>query len=260
MASIVAGGIRIAYRRRGRGASLVLFHGAFEDSRVWSDTLDRISPYADVVAWDAPGCGASDDVPAEWTSRDWADAAAAFLRALHLTRPCVAGFSMGSVLALLLARDHPESVGSLVLVGAYAGWGGSLPPEALTQRLEAARFTMTHPVSEWGEDFVDSVLAADAPPERRRQALALLDDWRPATTAALLDVMAQDLRPELAGIRTPTVVVRGTNDARSPRQASLDIVRSLPHARLIEIPGAGHDCSGADLDAVLLASAQAPTS
>ena len=257
MAAVVAGGIRIAYRRRGHGASLVLFHGAFEDSRVWSDTLDRLSPHADVVAWDGPGCGASDDVPAEWTDRDWADAAADFLRALHVTRPCVAGLSLGSVLALLLARDHPESLGSLVLVGAYAGWGGSLTPEALTQRIEATRFTLTHPVSEWADDFIDSVLAADAPPERRRKARALLDDWRPATTAAVLDVMVQDLRPALAGIRTPTVVVRGTNDARSPRQASLDIVSAMPHARLVQIPGAGHDCSGADLDAVLLAAAQA---
>ena len=123
--------------------------------------------------------------------------------------------------------------------------------------VEATRFTLTHPVSEWADDFIDSVLAADAPPERRRKARALLDDWRPATTAAVLDVMVQDLRPALAGIRTPTVVVRGTNDARSPRQASLDIVSAMPHARLVEIPGAGHDCSGADLDAVLLAAAQA---
>lgn len=257
MAAIVAGGIRVAYRRRGRGAPLVLLHGAFEDSRIWTDELSRLSPYADVIAWDAPGCGGSDDVPAGWTDKDWADATAAFLRALDLTRPCIAGFSMGSVLALLVARDHPDVVGSLVLVGAYAGWGGSLTPAALTQRVEAARHTMEHPVAEWADDFLDSVFAADAPPERRTQARALLDDWRPTTTAALLDVMALDLRPALPQIGTPTVLVRGADDARSPRDASLDIVRRMPDARLVEIPDAGHDCSGPELDAVLLAAAGA---
>lgn len=257
MAAIVAGGIRIAYRRQGRGAPLVLFHGAFEDSRVWSDELERLSPHADVIAWDAPGCGDSDDVPAGWTDRDWSDAAAAFLGALDLRRACGAGFSMGSVLALLLARDHPEALGSLVLVGAYAGWGGSLTPDELAQRIDAARFTMEHPTAEWADDFLDTVFAPDARPERRTVARALLDDWRPSTTAALLDVMAGDLRPALPTILTPTFVVRGADDTRSPRQAALDIAHRLPNARFIEIPGVGHDCSGPQLDAVLLDAAAA---
>ena len=105
---------------------------------------------------------------------------------------------MGSVLALLLARDHPDGIGRLVLVGAYAGWSGSLDPEALAHRLDAARFTIDHPVEAWADEFLDSVFASDATPARRARARALLDDWRPATTTALLDVMTQDLRPILA--------------------------------------------------------------
>ncbi|KQP71010.1 hypothetical protein ASF40_04090 [Microbacterium sp. Leaf288] len=256
MAAIVAGGIRIAYRREGSGAPLVLLHGALEDSRIWNDEFDRLSPHIDLIAWDAPGCGESDGVPAGWTDRDWADAAASFLTALGLTSPCVAGFSMGSVLALLLARDHPDAVGSLVLVGAYAGWGGSLDADALAQRLEAARFTVEHPVGEWADGFLDSVFAPGTDPSRRARARALLDDWRPATTTALLDVMSQDLRPALPSIRTPTLIVRGAQDARSPREAARDLVDALPDARLVEIPEAGHDCTGPELDAVLIAAAR----
>ena len=88
-------------------------------------------------------------------------------------------------------------------------------------------------------------------------ARSLLDDWRPATTAALLDVMVQDLRPDLPSISTPTVIVRGTADARSPRSASLEMCGLLPRADLVEIAGAGHDCSGPELDAVLVAAARA---
>lgn len=256
MDEVVVGSLRIAYRRRGRGAPLVLFHGAFEDSRVWSEEFDRLSSRVDVIAWDAPGCGASADVPAGWDARDWADAASDFIEALELTRPTAAGFSLGSTIALLLARHHPESVGRMVLVGPYAGWAGSLDADALAQRIAAARFTMEHPVEEWADGFLDSVFAPDAPPERRAQARILLGDWRPATTAALLDVMVQDLRPILPAIRTPTVVVRGAEDARSPRAASVELCDLLPHARLVEIPGAGHDCSGPELDALLVSAAE----
>ena len=143
-----------------------------------------------------------------------------------------------------------------MLIGAYAGWGGSLDPDRLAQRIASVRFTMEHPVDEWADGFLDSVFAPDAPPERRAHARSLLDDWRPATTAALLDVMAQDLRPGLPAIRTPTVVVRGAADARSPRSASLELCELLPHARFVEIAGAGHDCTGPELDAVLIASAR----
>ena len=257
MPEVVVGGVRIAYRRRGTGPPLVLFHGAFEDARVWTEELERLSSQIDVIAWDAPGCGASEDVPRGWVDADWADAASGFITAVGLRNPAVAGFSLGSVIALLLARDHPTSVGSLVLVGAYAGWGGSLAPDALAERVAAARFTMEHPPEEWADEFLDSVFAADADPERRAHARSLLDDWRPATTAALLGVMAQDLRPGLSTIRTPTVIVRGIADARSPRSASLELCELLPHARLVEIAGAGHDCTGPELDAVLVEAAHA---
>ena len=254
MTEVVVGGVRIAYRRRGSGAPLVLFHGAFEDSRVWADEFERLSSHIDVIAWDAPGCGASADVPSGWVDADWADAASGFITALGLRSPAVAGFSLGSMIALLLARDHPASVGRLVLVGAYAGWGGSLAPDALAERIEAVRFTMEHSAEEWSDEFLDSVFAPDADPDRRAHARSLLDDWRPATTAALLAVMVKDLRPGLPTIRTPTVIVRGTADARSPRSASLELCELLPQARLVEIAGAGHDCTGPELDAVLVAA------
>ena len=256
MPEVVVGGVRIAYRRRGSGAPLVLFHGAFEDSRVWDEEFERLSPHIDVIAWDAPGCGASENVPDGWVDADWADAASGFITALGLRSPAVAGFSLGSIIALLLARDHPRSVGRLVLVGAYAGWGGSLAPDALAERIAAVRFTMEHPAADWADAFLDSVFAPDADPERRANVRRLVGDWRPATTAALLPVMAQDLRPGLSAVRTPTVVVRGTGDARSPRSASLELCELLPQASLVEIAGAGHDCTGPELDAVLVAASR----
>lgn len=256
MAEVVVDGLRIAYRRRGSGPPLVLLHGAFEDSRTWTEEFERLHRYVDVIAWDAPGCGASDDVPRAWGDTDWADAASGFVTALGLSAPAVAGFSLGSMIALLLARDHPASVGRLVLVGAYAGWGGSLEADELAHRIAAARFTMEHPAEEWADGFLNSVFALDAPPDRRARARSLLDDWRPSTTAALLDVMVQDFRPALPTVRTPAVIVRGTADVRSPRSASLEICELLPRARLVEIAGAGHDCTGPELDAVLVAAAR----
>jgi pimeloyl-ACP methyl ester carboxylesterase len=46
---------------------LVLLHGFLCDSRVWRRELEELSDRFTVVAWDAPGAGASSDPPDPFT-------------------------------------------------------------------------------------------------------------------------------------------------------------------------------------------------
>ncbi len=69
--------LRIAYRQASTGPPLVLLHGGIEDSRAWTRQLDGLSDEYTVLAWDAPGCGHSTDVPETWRLPDFADALAA---------------------------------------------------------------------------------------------------------------------------------------------------------------------------------------
>ena len=64
-------GLGIALRRTGSGPPVLLLHGAFSDSRDWISQLDAFGSEFTVMAWDAPGCGQSDDLPNSstgWTS------------------------------------------------------------------------------------------------------------------------------------------------------------------------------------------------
>lgn len=56
-------GLGIAYRRAGDGSLLALLHGGMSDGRQWRRQLEGLSDEFTVVAWDAPGCGASSDPP-----------------------------------------------------------------------------------------------------------------------------------------------------------------------------------------------------
>jgi pimeloyl-ACP methyl ester carboxylesterase len=82
----------------------------------------------DVVAWDAPGFGESSDIDDTWRADRFADALAGFIAALGLERPHVVGHSFGTMIALSTAARHRAVLASLVLIGGYAGWAGSLPP------------------------------------------------------------------------------------------------------------------------------------
>ena len=63
MELIELGGRKIAYRRAGGGHPLVLLHGAWSDGREWRPQLADLPDEFDMIAWDAPGCGGSDDPP-----------------------------------------------------------------------------------------------------------------------------------------------------------------------------------------------------
>ena len=253
METVLVRGVEIAYRRRGRGIPLVLLHGAFGDSREWIDDLPALSGHAEVIAWDAPGCGASSDVPSDWAAGDWSDAVVGFIDSLGLDRPVACGLSLGSVLALLVARDHPTALRGLVLAGPYAGWAGSLDPTDLERRIRSIEATISIPAEQWADEFLASTLPADTPVERVAAARAALLEWRPATTAALLSAFARlDLRAALPRITVPTLVVRGAQDLRSPFVAAAAIARAIPRARLVEIGGLGHDCTGPDFDAAVV--------
>ena len=133
-------GLRVAFQRRGEGPCLLLLHGAVSDSRVWRLELESLSDVFTVVAWDAPGCGESSDPPEHFRLPEYAECLDQFISALGLERPHLVGHSWGSALALELYRLRPSIVRSLVLVGAYAGWAGSLPPDevAATTRVRPA--------------------------------------------------------------------------------------------------------------------------
>lgn len=247
-----AHGVEVAYQRRGRGIPLVLLHGAFGDSRDWLDDVAHLADHAEVIAWDAPGCGGSADVPSGWTARDWSEAVVEFIDAVGLDQPVLCGHSLGSVLALLVARDHPTALRGLVLAGPYAGWAGSLDSDELDRRIRGVEATITTPAEQWADEFLATVFPAATPPERVAAARSALLEWRPATTAALLSAFARlDLRSALPRVAVPTLVVRGSRDERSPFGAALAIAREIPHARFVELDGLGHDCTGPDFDTVV---------
>ena len=136
MRELQFGDLRIAYTRAGDGPPLVLLHGGMEDGRSWRRQVDGLADEFTVLAWDAPGCGRSSDVPESWRMPEYADALAAWLRAAGIERPHVLGLSWGSSLALELYRRHPQVPASLILASAYAGWAGSLSSEETAARLE----------------------------------------------------------------------------------------------------------------------------
>lgn len=243
MNHVDVGGLRIAYRRIGTGPPLVLLHGAFCDRRTWQWMVPDLARHHTVVAWDAPGFGESADIDDSWRAKDFADALAGLVVALDLDSPHLVGHSFGTMVALSTYQRHPTVPASLVLIGGYAGWAGSLPPDEVARRLE-----MFLAMAELGAAFDPKSypgLFSDLIPADREAALIAMmrDNTRPPTTRAVGHIGAEtDLRPALADVNVPTLVLHGGDDARSPIANAQALHAAIPTSHLVVLPRLGHAC------------------
>jgi pimeloyl-ACP methyl ester carboxylesterase len=241
--SVEALGLRVAYERRGEGPPVVLLHGGLSDHREWR-LQHVLADEFTLIAWDAPGCGESDDPPESFRMPDYADTLADFLRAANVGSPCVVGLSFGSSLALELACRHPSVPRALVLVGAYAGWAGSLPAVEVARRLDTLLPALDGPREDLAASFVETLLTGGASDEVTALVTAMTAEYRAGPMRTMLYAMAEcDLRACLPRISVPTLLVHGELDARSPLRAAQEIAAAIPGATLTVLADAGHQAN-----------------
>ena len=222
------------FDRAGRGPPLILLHGGQSDRREWRRNLADLAADFTVIAWDAPGCGLSDDAPEDASLADYADALAEFIRAVGVAPAAVAGLSFGGGLAIELQHRHPDTVSALVLVSAYAGWAGSLEPAEIAARLEGLAHMQPGEV-------LPGLFATDVDPAVEALNAEIAADVRPRTLRTMVGAFAvADLRPALPGIDVPTLVLHGDADARSPPHVARALHAAIPGAKLVTLPGHGH--------------------
>lgn len=241
MESIDVGGRTLAYHRVGGGTPLLLLHGGWSDGREWRPQLDGLSDGFDVVAWDAPGCGGSDDPAAGMGMAGYADAVADLIVALGLERPHLCGLSFGGGLALAVYERHPELVRSLVLASAYAGWKGSLPPAEVEARLQRARSEIDHPPASWVDGYLPGFFAGPVAPELLELTRSIMRGVRAGGVLPMLTAFAEaDLNNVLPTIAVPTLLLYGDADQRSPRTVAETLHAAIPGSELVLLPGVGH--------------------
>jgi pimeloyl-ACP methyl ester carboxylesterase len=243
LSRVEVGGHSIGYRQAGDGPPLVLLHGFLCDSRCWRTQLEDLSDTFCVVAWDAPGAGASPDPPDSFTVTDWAHCFAEFLDVMGIGTAQLVGLSWGGILAQEFYRLYPARVLGFVFADTYAGWRGSFSESVAQKRMERCRRESFLPP----EAFVPlwapkEFFSAAASSERADEMAAVVADFHPLgfrlMAQALADTDSTGLLPK---IDVPTLLLWGDSDARSP----VDVVGAqfrdaIPGAELVVIKNAGH--------------------
>lgn len=231
----------VSYRQAGRGPPLVLLHGFLCDGRVWRRQLLQLSDQFRVIAWDAPGAGASPDPAETFTTESYARCLAGFLDAVAIDQAHILGLSWGGILAQEFYRLYPERVRSLVLADTYAGWRGSLPEAVWKERLSACLRDANGSADALVGKFLPGVFSDAAPQELRDEFAAIVSEFHPVGFRLMsLSAAEVDTRDLLPTIKVPTLLVWGDDDRRSPLNVASQFHAAIPGAKLVVIPNAGH--------------------
>lgn len=237
-----AGGGIVSYREAGTGPALVLLHGIGNQSGSWVRQLEALGGRFRTVAWDAPGYGESDRLPAESpTAADYAGTLAELLDALGIARAVLVGSSLGALIATAFAASRPERTAGLLLLNPAGGYGLADPQEReerLATRLERlARLGPDGMALEPSPGMLSPMASAEA----RALAAWSTARIRPDGYAQAARMLAHGrLVEDAARYAGRVLVVAGSVDTITPPAGCERIARAFPRADYRLLDGPGH--------------------
>ncbi len=222
-------GARIYWRIDGRPdhPALLLLNSLGTDHALWDPVMPGLLRDFRVLRFDKPGHGASDARPGDYSIAQLGGDALAVLDAAGVARAHLAGVSIGGMIAMWVAANAPQRVDRLVLSNTSA----KTAPEGFAERI---RLVSAHGLSAvadtaLGRFFTPAFVARGDPCYHSVRTTMLQVDpvGYVGCCAALRDM---DLRPLLARIAAPTLVITCRDDASTPAAAGEAIAQAIPGA------------------------------
>ncbi len=184
-----------------------------------------------------------------YTLTDMANDGIGLLDALGIKAAHVVGASMGGMIAQLMAVHHGERLLSLTSIMSTTG-NGRLPQadkHAMEALIAPLKSMDEETLVAHGLNVARNIGSPGFPFDPDQQRERVLKNVRrsvyppglPRQLAAIIDDGCR--RSRLADVRVPTLVLHGEDDPLVKLAAGEDTAASIPGARLVTIPGWGHD-------------------
>jgi class 3 adenylate cyclase len=242
-----SGELHIAHQVFGSGRTDLLWVPTWiwQGEHVWAwpgveRLFQRLQGFARVITFDRRGTGMSDPVLSAPTLEEQMDDVVAVLDAVGSERAALFAQLEAGAMACLFAASHPERTGSLILYEATprttrtSGYEWPLSSEEREALIESLRRT-------WGSgETVMALAPSQAGDERLRRWAGRLERLAasPSTAVAFSRMHGEiDVRPVLASIQAPTLVLHRSGDRHIDIRHSRYLAAHIPGARLVELPG-----------------------
>lgn len=216
-------------------------HSLTSDGGMWAEQVPvLLGAGYQVLRLDMRGHGGSSPEPGSYTIESLAGDVLAVLDALAFDSVHLIGLSMGGMIGQVIAADHPERLKSLMACCTTSRWEGD---EAFMRgRIATVREKGTL------ESIVDDNMWRRYAPGFQERNPTRYNALRETFLGTSLDgyfgcmdaILSHDVSGRLPGVRTPTLVVAGSDDQSTPPESNRRIASLIPGAAYREIAGGRH--------------------
>ena len=241
--SIKVGDMKVGYKEFGKGDPLVMIMGYGSTMNFWEQSLivDLAKNFR-VIIFDNRGINATSVGTKELTLDQFASDTAGLLDALNIKKANILGWSMGSLIAQIIAIKNPEKVEKLILCSSYCDI--RMFPAAADVYRQLTEMSCS--LEEHSDHLINLLFPAnwlksnqkrieeifyrptgDVDPEVVQQQAKAIEKWK--GSCSLLPLMDK-----------PTLVLTGDKDVIVPQENSVYIAKIIKNSKLIKNKNAGH--------------------
>jgi pimeloyl-ACP methyl ester carboxylesterase len=247
--TINAAGVKFAYRQLGpdTGVPVVFLTHLAAVLDNWDPrVVDGIAARHRVIIFNNRGVGASSG-STPTTVEEMARDAVRFIRALGFDQVDLFGFSLGGMIAQVIAQEEPRLVRKMILAGTGPAGGDGIDKVTRITYLDTARGLLTR------RDPKEFLFFTRTPNGRRaaREFLARLEERTNDRDKAIsvgsfraqlkaIHRWGKQEPADLSSIHQPVLVMNGESDKMVPTKNTVDLDRRLPNSQLVVYPDAGH--------------------
>jgi pimeloyl-ACP methyl ester carboxylesterase len=248
MAHIRVNDVELYYEEHGAGDPLVMVHGSWVDHRSWDLVVHGLAEAFRVVTYDLRGHSNSEHRPGRVPRRQHEEDLAELIVALEASPASLAANSYGASIALGLAARRPELVAGVVgheppLLAAGMDNPGAAPVLAETDATfrRVLEEVETGDAEEASRRFVEQLVLGPGgwnllPEEMRRTMVANATSF----SAEQRDLSWADADLSALSAGVPVLLTQGDQSPRWFSEIVAAIARSVEHAEVRTIAGAGH--------------------
>ena len=204
----------------GKGTPVILIPGLATPGAVWDDTVKHLQPNHSCHVVTIAGFGGLPAVASEHLLDDVRDQLIAYIRQQRLDKPTLIGHSLGGTVALAIGARAPELPGKIITVDSLPFLAAIMMPGVNTadeakQRAGGMRNMMQ---DQTPEQFAKLQLERTIPamvtaPENVKRIAEMCGKSDPRIVGqAMSELLGTDLRPELAKITCPVLVLGSLAD------------------------------------------------
>ncbi len=246
----------LAVRILGQGPPILLLHGLLGSNRYWGGAFDRLANRGQLLAPDLLGFGASPRPLSGYGPDEHGRALIGSLRELHVSeRPLVVGHSLGALLAIWMACNHPDEVRGVVAFGPPLFRD---PQHARRQFAQLNGLERLFALENRAATWVAKTACRNLCGARPRLAAGLFSMMRPDLPYPMAEdatrhswvsysetvrrvILAAEGAKWLASARPPVVIVAGSQDRYMDLGFLSELSDRHPHVQLRVWDGEGHD-------------------